>query len=58
MVTMSSGRRSTLGTFGVEIEDPDPEMVECPNCGQPIPENQRAAHYRDDCPEVDTEVRF
>lgn len=55
---MSSGRRSTLDTFGVEIDETDPELVECPNCGQPIPENQRAAHYRDDCPEVDTEVRY
>jgi predicted RNA-binding Zn-ribbon protein involved in translation (DUF1610 family) len=54
----NANRRSTLAAFGIEIEDTDAEMVQCPNCGQPIPENQRADHYRTDCPDVDTGVQY
>jgi len=52
---MTDARASTLTDFGVETDTPD-DRVECENCGQPIPENQKARHYREDCPAVETGV--
>lgn len=52
---MRDARKATLGDFGVEC-DTDENRVKCRNCGQPIPENQKARHYREDCPAVETGV--
>lgn len=53
----NDARESTLTDFGVQA-DTHEDRVECPNCGHPIPENQKATHYAEDCPDVDTRVRY